>query len=99
MHSAQRFDSLGHKERDMLAAMFRNTSVMVRLSLLVLGGVFALQAYAADTEQVTFSNQVVRIFQEKCQDCHRAGTAAPMSLVTFQEARPWAKSIKERVLS
>ncbi len=63
----------------------------------------ALTAQAADTEKdkkpVTFSNQVVRILQEKCQDCHRPGTVAPMSLLTYEEARPWARSIKDRVIS
>lgn len=47
---------------------------------------------------VTFSNQVVRIFQNSCQNCHRPGWAAPMPLLTYQQARPWAKSIKQKVL-
>jgi mono/diheme cytochrome c family protein len=53
---------------------------------------------AADTtRQVTFAKDIAPIFQEKCQDCHRKGAMAPMSLVTYEEARPWAKSIKQRV--
>jgi len=47
--------------------------------------------------QVTFAKDIAPIFQEKCQDCHRKGAMAPMSLVTYEEARPWAKSIKQRV--
>jgi hypothetical protein len=46
---------------------------------------------------VTFSKDVAPIFQAKCQSCHEPGSIAPMSLVTFREARPWAKSIKNRV--
>jgi hypothetical protein len=46
----------------------------------------------------TFTKDVAPILQEKCQDCHRPGAMAPMSLLTYQEARPWAKSIKERVV-
>ncbi len=46
---------------------------------------------------VTFAKDVAPILQAKCQDCHRAGSMAPMSLVTFEETRPWARSIKERV--
>src|SRR5882672_10236436 len=46
---------------------------------------------------VTFAKDVAPILQAKCQDCHRAGSMAPMSLVTFEEARPWARAIKERV--
>jgi len=47
--------------------------------------------------QVTFSRDVAPIFQEKCQVCHRPGSIAPMSLLTYEESRPWAKSIKARV--
>jgi hypothetical protein len=46
-----------------------------------------------------FTKDVAPIFQEKCQACHRPGYIAPMSLVTFEEARPWARSIKARVLA
>ena len=48
---------------------------------------------------VTFTKDIAPIFQEKCQECHRAGSMAPMSLVTYEEARPWAKSIKQRVVT
>src|ERR1700722_4472075 len=77
----------------------KEMSMMNRLFLL--GGVaFAAgAAFAADTAKptVTFAKDIVPIFQEKCQDCHRPNSMAPMSLITYQEARPWAKSIKERV--
>src|SRR5262249_10114378 len=39
------------------------------------------------------------IFQAKCQECHQPNSIAPMSLISYQEARPWARSIKERVAS
>jgi hypothetical protein len=45
----------------------------------------------------TFAKDVASIFQEKCEACHRTGSIAPMSLVTYEEARPWARSIKTRV--
>jgi hypothetical protein len=48
---------------------------------------------------VTFTKDVAPILQEKCQDCHRKGSMAPMSLVTYQETRPWAKAIRERVIT
>jgi len=47
----------------------------------------------------TFSKDVAPIFQEKCQACHRPDSIAPMSLVTFEQSRPWAKSIRERVIN
>src|SRR5262245_44946278 len=45
----------------------------------------------------TFAKDVAPIFQAKCQSCHHQGTSAPMSLVSFEEVRPWAKSIQQRV--
>jgi len=52
-----------------------------------------------DDGPVTFARDIAPIFSAKCTECHHKGTAAPMSLVTYQEARPWARSIKERVLA
>lgn len=51
------------------------------------------------TGTVTFAKNVAPIFQAKCTQCHHAGTAAPMSLTTFEEVRPWARSIRTRVAS
>jgi mono/diheme cytochrome c family protein len=45
----------------------------------------------------TFSKDIAPIFQAKCQACHQPESIAPMSLVTYQQARPWARSIKDRV--
>ena len=57
-------------------------------------------AVAADApKQVTFSKDVAPIFQAKCQECHQPNSIAPMSLITFQDARPWARAIKDRVAS
>jgi hypothetical protein len=52
---------------------------------------------ATSPEQVTFSKNVAPIFQAKCQECHQPNSIAPMSLITYKDARPWARSIKERV--
>jgi len=46
---------------------------------------------------VTFDKDIAPIFQKSCQSCHHEGTSAPMSLMTYEETRPWARSIKERV--
>lgn len=47
---------------------------------------------------LTFSKDIAPIFQNKCQSCHRPGTAVPMSLITYAEIRPWARAIRARVL-
>ena len=66
-------------------------------ALLLLPGISVAADVGAPT--VTFAKDVAPIFQEKCQDCHRKGTAAPMSLVSYEETRPWAKSIRQRVIT
>jgi hypothetical protein len=45
----------------------------------------------------TFTRDVLPIFQKSCQACHRPGQMAPFSLVTYEDARPWARSIKQKV--
>ncbi len=66
----------------------------------------AVSAYANNGEasaKPTFYKEVARIFQKNCQECHRpagtnyGGMVAPMSLVDYDEARPWAKSIAKQV--
>jgi hypothetical protein len=47
----------------------------------------------------TFTKDVLPIFQKACQDCHRPGQMAPFSLVSYEDARPWARSIKDKVVS
>jgi len=47
----------------------------------------------------TFYKDVLPVLQRNCQSCHRAGEAAPMALLTYQDARPWAAAIKQAVLA
>ena len=71
-------------------------------SLVALTAVLATSApaLAADsTAAPTFSKDVSRILQQKCQQCHQPNSIAPMSLITFQETRPWARSIRQRVIT
>ena len=66
-------------------------------------GVFAVAvaiatpAFAEVPAKPTFTKDIAPIFQEKCEACHRVDSIAPMPLTTFEEARPWARSIKARV--
>jgi mono/diheme cytochrome c family protein len=46
--------------------------------------------------RVTFTKDIAPIFQRSCENCHRPAGGAPMSLVTYEEVRPWARSIKNR---
>jgi len=70
---------------------------MMRRSLLA-GLALAAAATASDSSSpVTFSKDVLPILQKNCQSCHRPGQIAPMSLVSYHDARPWAKAIKAAV--
>src|SRR4051795_6950772 len=75
---------------------------MTRLALSI--AIVAATSVAASAQQqsaapVTFSKDVAPILQKACQNCHRPGAIAPMSLMTYQDARPWARSIKQKVAS
>ncbi len=65
--------------------------------LLLLGGTPALAQTAATDGEVTFTRDVLPILQRGCQSCHRTGAIAPMSLVSYEDVRPWARSIKRNV--
>ena len=69
----------------------------VALAAMVLGAPANVHAEEAAADTVTFTKDIVPIFQRSCQACHRPGSIAPMSLMTYEETRPWARSIKQRV--
>ena len=54
-------------------------------------------AQTASAPQVTFAKDVAPLVQRSCQPCHRPGTMAPMSLLTYEEVRPYARAIKAKV--
>ena len=51
------------------------------------------------SKNVTFSRDVAPIFYKSCSECHRPGEAAPFSVLSYKDLRPWAKAIKEKVIS
>src|SRR5688572_26032870 len=67
------------------------------LSASAVGGVSA--APQAPVVPPTFSRDVAPILYAKCVSCHRPGEVAPMSLITYRDVRPWAKAIREKVLT
>src|SRR3954463_6361092 len=75
--------------------MDRMRKLIFTLLLAVPGAAFAADGKPAPT----FSKDVAPIFNKSCVECHRPTMFAPMSLTTFDEARPWAKSIKARVVA
>mgnify|MGYP001446467405 CR=1 FL=1 len=66
------------------------------LGSLALAAPPALAGQAVPHSSVTFSKDVAPILQRACQNCHRPGGGAPMALLSFEDARPWARAIKLR---
>jgi hypothetical protein len=69
----------------------RGAQIIAGLAV-VLGAGMALP----QSNEVTFNKDIAPILQRSCQSCHRPDSVAPMSLLTYEETRPWAKAIKER---
>jgi hypothetical protein len=71
------------------------------LPVILIGSFAALAALAAPpaATTVTFNKDVLPILQKNCQQCHRPGEVAPMSLLTYESSRPWAKAIKASVVA
>src|SRR5438067_2707863 len=76
---------------------------MQRTLLVLLIGLSAAISLPAQTNrgaaQTNFTKDVAPILQRNCQTCHRPGEAAPFSLLTYEQARPWAKAIRAAVLA
>jgi hypothetical protein len=68
---------------------------MRRCLLAVVALLGTASAVAADSP--TFYKDVLPVLQKNCQTCHRPGEVAPMSLLTFEETRPWARAIKAAI--
>ena len=65
--------------------------------LLLCAALFGMPAFSQS--EVTFTRDVAPVFFQKCATCHRPNDIAPMSLLSYQSARSWAKAVREAVLS
>src|ERR1700752_3414741 len=52
----------------------------------------------SSAKAVTFNKEIAPILYKSCAECHRPGEAAPFSVLSYKDVRPWAKSIKEKVV-
>ena len=64
----------------------------------VQGCLITRRANVSGTGEVTYAKHVAAILHKRCVDCHHPGTAAPFSLVNYQDARDWSAMMKETVL-
>src|SRR6266404_1402375 len=84
--------------------MKRIRLIVTALICLAVAGAFALGAAEANgpgtsPKSVTFNKDIAPIFYKSCAECHRPGEAAPFSVLSYKDVRPWARSIKEKVVS
>jgi hypothetical protein len=73
-----------------------------RILLVIVATVAALRSVLAHdpiTTKVTWDREIAPLFQARCVSCHSPGGRAPMSLATYEEARPWARAVREEVLA
>ncbi len=70
--------------------MIKHLGIIIRAAVL-------LPAVLPADAQVTFNRDVAPVLYRHCTSCHRAGEIAPMALVSYEDARPWAKSIRDKV--
>jgi peroxiredoxin len=61
------------------------------------GSGIARQKKLATSGKITYTNQIARLFQKNCQECHRPGEIGPFALLTYGQAKGWAEMIHETV--
>ena len=83
----------------------RITGALGGVAVVAIAGIALSGGAAADSKEgsvparPTFTKDILPIMQKKCQDCHREGGMAPMPLRSYEDVRPWARAIKEKVVS
>jgi hypothetical protein len=78
------------------AGLTRLGLLTLTASALIVTGLPPEPLAAQSGSKPTFTKDIAPIFQRSCQNCHRPGSVAPMPLLTYDEVRPWARSIKQR---
>src|SRR5262245_18847087 len=86
-------------------AIMRKTSISFGVCAALISGFLALspkptvaQTASKAAPAATFAKDVAPVLYKHCITCHRPGEIAPMSLITYEEARPWARAIKDNVV-
>ncbi len=93
----------GRKRR---TGIFMKRMRLITIAFVILTA-FALMARSASrasetrapAKNVSFTKDVAPIFFQKCAECHRPGESAPFSTLSYKDVRPWAKSIREKVVN
>ncbi|HKA20631.1 MAG TPA: cytochrome c [Blastocatellia bacterium] len=79
--------------------MKRVLGISVTLTFVICAVVTTAIVEGSDKGTVTYTKDIAPILNDNCVSCHRPGEVAPMSLMSYKEVRPWAKSIREQVVN
>src|SRR5712692_1440704 len=83
----------------MLSKMITLVALLAILAVFCQISGTAITASPNATASITFTRDVARIFYENCAACHRPNDIAPFSVLTYKDVRPWARSIREKVIT
>ena len=95
-YGVQQAKAKNHYLRDALDAIVKNETIAIAKTEAV-GCIIGRQLTSSPTSDITFHNQISRIFQNKCVRCHRSGELAPFALEDHDEVAGWAGMIEEVV--
>ena len=76
----------------------RTAWIFLGLAVIATARIAAEPTVTSTAAQPTFSKDIAPVLFNRCAECHRPGAMAPMSLLTYEDARPWAKAIKAKVV-
>src|SRR4030095_4807612 len=81
--------------------MKRTISIGIALAVGITASILFSGTISASSpvREVTFNKNGAPIFFKNCAECHRKNDIAPMALMTYKDARPWARSIREKVIT
>jgi len=79
--------------------MTRSAGVLIGAAIVLTAASYRVDAHKPVTSKYTYTHDVLPIIQHKCADCHRPGGVAPMSLLTYEDAFPWAESIRAEIIA
>lgn len=71
-------------------------TIWLGVTIITVAGTRGVEAQAP--QPPTFDKDVLPILQKNCQSCHRPGQIGPMSLLTYEQVRPWARAITAKVV-
>ncbi len=74
-------------------------AVLATLMLATSNAALVARGQSPAAAEITFTKHVAPILQNRCQVCHRPDTFAPMSLISYEQVRPWARAIKTKVVA